>query len=217
MIGLAGIFGAVSGAIGTFISFLAPRMPTGPWMVSAVTGIFVISLVAAPRRGMLARLALHWKNRQKTAEENILTTLYRPGERQDALTANSPVHKLAAVRAMSELRAGRVLRRLEDRGLVLPAASAGPAGNRTWRLTRNGIERAQRLIRLHRLWEIYLTERLHLPSDHVHGDAEDVEHLITPEIEVELERILNHPERDPHGRPIPYAPASPAEELEPRR
>ena len=209
MIGLAELFGAVSGAIGV-ISFLAPRMPTGPgW--SAPSPIFV--LVAAPRRSMLARLAL-LEDRQKTAG-NILTTLYRLGERR--ADGRLPVRELAAVRAMSELRAGRVLRRLEDRGLVLPAASAGPAGNRTWRLTRNGIERAQRLIRLHRLWEIYLTERLHLPSDHVHGDAEDVEHLITPEIEVELERILNHPERDPHGRPIPYAPASPAEELEPRR
>lgn len=217
MICLAGLFGAVSGAIGTFISFLAPRMPTGPWMVSAVTGIFVISLVAAPRRGMLARLLLHGKNRRKTAEENILTTLYRLGEQRDTLTADAPVRELAALRAMSELRAGRVLRRLEDRGLVLPASSAGPSGNRTWRLTQAGVERAQRLIRLHRLWEIYLTERLHLPGDHVHGDAEDVEHLITPEIEAELERILGHPERDPHGRPIPYAPASLADELEPRR
>lgn len=205
MVILSGAFGALAGAAGTFVSFLAPRMPTGPWMVMAATGLFGLSLLLAPRRGILARGLRHWRLRRETAGENLLTTLYRMAEADGVIDGSRTLAELAGRRAMDRGQAGRALRRLQKVGLV--RATPGADG---WRLTPPGRDRAARLIRLHRLWEIYLTERLHLASDHVHGDAEDVEHLITPELEAELERILDRPARDPHGREIPYAPSSPA-------
>jgi manganese/zinc/iron transport system permease protein len=60
-------------------------------------------------------------------------------------------------------------------------------------------------VRLHRLWELYLQEYLHLDADHVHDDAEAMEHVITPEIEKQLEDLLGRPERDPHQAVIPRA------------
>ena len=45
---------------------------------------------------------------------------------------------------------------------------------------------------------------MQLPADHVHDDAEAIEHLITPEIEKELEKQLAYPLIDPHDSPIPY-------------
>jgi manganese/zinc/iron transport system permease protein len=208
MVLLAGVFGALSGALGTFISFLAPRMPTGPWMVTSVTALFALSLILAPRRGLLARGLLRWRNRRRTAEENLLTSLYRLGEK-GAATA-WPLRELADQRGLPLGTARRTLRQLEGQGFVLGTSAAGGAGlgQSVWRLTAAGQSRAARLIRLHRLWEIYLTERLRLPVDHVHGDAEDVEHLLTPELEAELERILDRPRVDPHGRPIPYPEAA---------
>ena len=203
MVMLAGLFGAASGALGTFISFLAPRMPTGPWMVTAVTTIFALSLLFAPRRGLAARALMHWRNQRRTSEENLLTTLYRFDEGKTAPSV-WPIGDLAARRGMSNPATHRSLKRLEVGGLVLGTMSTAAAGGSVWRLTAPGKERAARLIRLHRLWEIYLTERLRLPVDHVHGDAEDVEHFLTPELEVELQRILDRPRVDPHGRPIPY-------------
>jgi manganese/zinc/iron transport system permease protein len=201
MVVLAGLFGGLAGALGTFISFLAPRMPTGPWMVTSATAIFAVSLIAAPRRGMVARLLLRYRNRRKTAEENILTTLYRLGEAKNDVGSLSSLLDMAGKRGMTSGQVSGVLQRLQAAGFAIPAPKGTEA---LWRLTPPGLERARRVIRLHRLWEIYLTERLHLASDHVHSDAEDVEHLITPEIEAELERILHRPARDPHGRPIPY-------------
>jgi manganese/zinc/iron transport system permease protein len=59
-------------------------------------------------------------------------------------------------------------------------------------------------VRLHRLWELYLTEYLHLAPDHVHDDAETMEHIITPEIEKQLENRLQKPKYDPHHTEIPY-------------
>lgn len=199
MVMLSALFGAVSGGLGTFISTLAPRTPTGPWMVTSATVVFAISLLLAPRRGIVARWLLLLRNRRRTAEENLLTTLYRLGEADGAMVVERPVDELARRRALPVREARAVLRRLEREGLTLPAARSD-----SWRLTPPGEDRARRIIRLHRLWEIYLTERLHLAQDHVHDDAEEIEHIITPELEAELEALLNRPRTDPHGRQIPY-------------
>jgi len=63
MIILAGIFGAVSGAAGTVSSSMVSQLPTGPVTVLAATLIFAISALFAPRRGWLARLWQHRRNR----------------------------------------------------------------------------------------------------------------------------------------------------------
>ncbi|MEI7025443.1 metal ABC transporter permease [Paenibacillus sp. y28] len=58
MVILAGLFGAVSGVLGTFVSVSAHNLPTGPLCVLAATGLFLISVVFAPRRGLLGKLLL---------------------------------------------------------------------------------------------------------------------------------------------------------------
>jgi manganese/zinc/iron transport system permease protein len=55
MILLAGLYGGTAGAVGTLLSTLAPRMPTGPLIVLAATVIFLLSLLFAPGRGLVAR------------------------------------------------------------------------------------------------------------------------------------------------------------------
>jgi manganese/zinc/iron transport system permease protein len=71
-------------------------------------------------------------------------------------------------------------------------------------LTEKGVEAGQRITKIHRLWELYLTKYMDLPADHVHDDAEAIEHIITPELEKELEHQLAYPVIDPHDEPIPY-------------
>lgn len=60
-----------------------------------------------------------------------------------------------------------------------------------------------RIVRLHRLWELYLNESMNIAPDHVHDSAEQLEHLITPELEALLEKRLNYPALDPHKENIP--------------
>ena len=74
-----------------------------------------------------------------------------------------------------------------------------------WLISKNGLNEAKRIIKLHRLWEMYLNQRLKLQPDHVHNDAEAIEHIITPELEKQLEKELNYPTKDPHESIIPYA------------
>lgn len=69
-------------------------------------------------------------------------------------------------------------------------------------LTPKGKKEAEKLIRLHRLWEVYLVH-MGQHSDRVHHSAEDMEHILTPEIERHLQTLLDHPSQDPHKQPIP--------------
>lgn len=80
------------------------------------------------------------------------------------------------------------MRRTEDKRLIL---------------TTEGHYRATRIIRLHRLWEVYLADYLGVGIEKVHRNAEEMEHILTPELERELTLLLNDPKKDPHQQPIP--------------
>jgi manganese/zinc/iron transport system permease protein len=73
-----------------------------------------------------------------------------------------------------------------------------------YKLTNLGKIAAKEIVRKHRLWEMYLSRYFNLKEDHLHDDAEGIEHIITPEILKELEEILDRPEKDPHDKIIPY-------------
>ncbi|MFU1793892.1 metal ABC transporter permease [Paenibacillus azoreducens] len=69
MVVLSSLFGALSGLIGTFISASGNNLPTGPLTVLVATGIFVVSVIAAPRRGVLSKLLLRSSVRNQMRRE----------------------------------------------------------------------------------------------------------------------------------------------------
>ncbi|MEO5952864.1 MAG: metal-dependent transcriptional regulator [Chloroflexia bacterium] len=70
-------------------------------------------------------------------------------------------------------------------------------------LTDKGLAEALRVIRRHRLIELYLNQYLDVPWDRVHPEAERLEHAITPYLEERIDARLGFPQFDPHGAPIP--------------
>lgn len=205
MLLLAVLFGGVSGAIGAYVSYLSTRMPTGPWMVVAISTIFIGSFLFAPRRGAVARIERQRRFRHKTARENVLRTMYKFGERaQEWHTPLSP-NELLQHRDMPIGFLLRTIRRLADRGFVREASEG------LYILTERGVAEAERVTRLHRLWELYLMKKLEIAPDHVHGDAEEIEHILTPELEKRLLDELEGELTDPHGQVIPGADAPPVE------
>lgn len=96
------------------------------------------------------------------------------------------------------------LKRLGERGLVEHA----PYGAVT--LTDAGRAEAVRLVRRHRILETYLVEALGYGWDEVHDEADRLEHAASDELVARMEALLDHPEHDPHGDPIPpeQGPAS---------
>lgn len=192
---LAAAFSALAAIFGSWVSYENARMPTGPWIIVALSILAFASMLLAPQRGFLGRALLLRGHRKKVNEENILKELYHASTR-DALSDGLTPEGLMERRAFHPNTLRNSLQRLKRKGLIRKNQQA-------WSLTSKGEAAGTRLARIHRLWELYLTEYLRIAPDHVHDDAEAVEHMITPEIEEELEKVLGYPDRDPHGKSIP--------------
>lgn len=76
MIFLAGVFGGVSGIVGTLISSSIGKMPTGPAIVIVISIIVIISIVFAPNRGLLWKKIRDYRNKKEIGEDSILINLY---------------------------------------------------------------------------------------------------------------------------------------------
>lgn len=98
---------------------------------------------------------------------------------------------------------GQTGRELDRAARSLAAGGLVETSGDSLRLTPGGLREAESVVRKHRLWEVYLNRRLELPSDHVHRDAEAMEHALTEKAVEALEELLGFPAEDPHGRTIP--------------
>ena len=191
----AGI-GAAAGAAGSLASATLAKLPTGPVIVLVSSSVLIVSLLLAPRRGILWARLRERQVASRIRRENLLKDLYLMGERKaDWETALTWPH-LMGVRGQTGRELTRSARPLMAQGLVEREGD-------TLRLTPDGLKEAEQVVRKHRIWEVYLTRRLELPSDHVHRDAEAMEHALTEAAVTELEEALGFPGVDPHGSPIP--------------
>ncbi|MEQ8809770.1 MAG: iron chelate uptake ABC transporter family permease subunit [Imperialibacter sp.] len=197
MVFLAALFGAISGVSGAYISFVAPAMPTGPWIVLVISFIAMSSFFIAPRKGILYKQFQQRKYQKQILEENILKAFFHLGEADEQYFVHRNVNDLISQRrfVIGRLKGG--LQKLVRSGFLKQDREG-------WVLTEEGKNKGQRIVKLHRLWELYLTEYLRIAPDHVHDEAETIEHIITPEIEARLEKKLNYPSVDPHNETIPY-------------
>jgi len=90
-----------------------------------------------------------------------------------------------------------MIKKLSDKKLVLYKKYKGVT------LTEKGKKIAISIIRNHRLWEVFLVEKLNFKWDEVHDLAEELEHINSEKLTDQLEIFLEHPKYDPHGDPIP--------------
>jgi manganese/zinc/iron transport system permease protein len=196
MILLAILFGVLGGISGAYISFVNNKMPTGPWVVTMTSLLVVFSILFAPGKGVLARWWKKKRYRRKVQRENLLKALFHleeasPGKQWFSLS------EIVGKRPDLSINLMRIIRLLQKRHLL-------EAKDNTYSVTAAGLLEGKRIVRIHRLWEIYLTEKMNIASDHVHEDAEAIEHIITPEMEARLAALLDYPEKDPHNKDIPW-------------
>lgn len=201
MVLLSAGIGAAAGAAGSLASASVSKLPTGPVIVVVSSSVLIVSLLLAPRRGILwARL----RERQvagRIQRENLLKDLYLLGERKTDWSTPLTWPHLMGVRGQTGRELSRSSRPLLAAGLVERSGDA-------LRLTPAGRAEAEQVVRKHRIWEVYLSRRLELPSDHVHRDAEAMEHTLSEAAVTDLEKALGYPEVDPHGSPIPQRRAA---------
>lgn len=138
--------------------------------------------------------------------EDYLKAIYKLQQDGSPATTNA-IADLMGLRAASVTA---MLQQLSKQGLAEYRRYKGAY------LTESGIETALRVIRRHRLIELYLNRHLNVPWDCVHDEAERLEHAITPYLEERIDAKLGYPGFDPHGAPIPSSTgALPVQDLIP--
>jgi manganese/zinc/iron transport system permease protein len=194
MVILAALFGMLSSVMGVMLSTMKNNMPTGPWIVFALFACILLTLLFAPKKGWFSIRKRNNSNHKKITEENLLKTFYQLKEEGNSqVTFRDFLEK----RAIDTHSLQKDLKRMVRHGFLTE-------NNKTFTLTKSGNTEAARILRSHRLWELYLTKRMNFKEDHIHGTAETIEHLITPEIEEQLLKELDFPTSDPHNKEIPY-------------
>ena len=128
------------------------------------------------------------------SEENYLKTIYH-------LTAASTAEiSTNAIAEKMETKASSVtdmLKKLSEKNWIYYKKYQGVS------LTEKGKLAAKMIVRKHRLWEVFLVEKLHFPWDEVHDIAEQLEHIKSEQLINKLDDFLGNPTKDPHGDPIP--------------
>jgi len=134
------------------------------------------------------------KNLRSLTEENYLKAIYRLT--QDHVTKISPT-AIAEELSVSAASVIDMIKKLSQKKLISYDKSKGV------RFLEKGNKEALAIIRNHRLWEVFLLEKLGYSWDIVHDIAEQLEHVKHPELADRLDSFLGNPEYDPHGDPIP--------------
>ena len=106
---------------------------------------------------------------------------------------------IAAQLGVSQPSVTRMTKKLAADGLVVRVPYRGVT------LTETGRRVALEVLRHHRLLELFLSDRLGMPLDEVHAEADRLEHVLSEELEARIDAALGYPTHDPHGHPIPDA------------
>lgn len=212
MVWTAAMLGGASAACGVCLSALFPRIAAGAVIVLSSSAFFALSLLFGSQRGMVTRALERRRTQRSVGRTNLLRAFCEQAELRLGRAPVSP-EELRDVRlTAAELFSARSWSRTSVRHLLSSAQRAGllqNAGGDGYLLTDSGADAALRATRNHRLWELYLIEHVDIAPTHVDRDADDIEHLLSPEVIASLERLLS--ERFPQAGvpPNPHA-ATPA-------
>ncbi len=193
---ISGFFAATSSVLGVFISYLSPNMPTGPWIIVVLSSIAISSSLFS-KKGLITKRFKAINNKRKMISDNVLKTLYKLGEKENKIDKGYSIGEIQNFHQTAFHELSKGLNILKKQGFVFEAGAI-------WTLTDKGISESKRIIRIHRLWELYMEKFMQIPSDHVHESAESIEHIMTPELEAELLKKMGKPKNDPHQKKIPY-------------
>ena len=200
---LATLLGIVSSWLGCFSSYFLTfktssgeeAIPTGPAIVMFLSMFGVLSFFFTPKKGIISKYIKKRRFKKQIQMENLLKYLYKnfDTKKENSLCFN----EIKSVSPLPKKDLQKSLSLLTSAGYLIHKK-----GN--YFLTEIGLSKGKRITKIHRLWELYLTNYMNIDAKNVHDDAESIEHILTPELERSLEEQLNFPKKDPHNKPIPY-------------
>lgn len=193
---LAGTVGAITASLGAFLSYAYNNTPTGSAIVLSLFVFVFLSVAFGNSGGLIKAFYMQRSRKRKIIAENVLKLFYYSQKEE----VNGEAHFTKQALLASDRISGSDL----TKGLkILTRKKIISFREGKYKPSKEGWEYTLSLVRRHRLWELYLTQKLNLDAFHVHQDAEMAEHLITEKIEAQLLRYLDNPATDPHNQQIP--------------
>ncbi len=125
--------------------------------------------------------------------ENYLKNIYKIQSVEGKVSTSSLSEKLQ----ISPASVSEMVKKLADEGSLTHTPYKGVE------LTESGKRAALKIVRKHRLWEMFLVEVLHFGWDEIDEEAEKLEHIMSGKMEDKIDEVLGFPSVDPHGDPIP--------------
>jgi len=168
--------------VGVAVSSVLPKMPAGAIIVLVAATIFAFGLLFGARRGVIIQLLAERRAASRLRSEHMLRAVYECAENQ------SPLVELTAILNKRPWQKNEVLReihRLANAELL----TITPDGLKV-QLTSLGQIDSRRLVRNHRLWELYLLNHADVAPGRVDRDADMIEHVLDPRLVDELEVLL---------------------------
>lgn len=131
-----------------------------------------------------------------STEENYIKAIFHLSEDGDENISTNDIaaHVNATAASVTDM-----LKKLKQKKIITYEKYHGV------RLTKEGEKIAKSIVRKHRLWEVFLVDKLGYSWDKIHDIAEQLEHIRSEEMIDKLDKFLNYPKFDPHGDPIPDA------------
>ena len=126
--------------------------------------------------------------------ENYVKTIYGLSLKHDGGVTTNAIAEALGTKAAT---VSDMLKKLRDRELINYKKYQGTT------LTTKGKKLALSIVRKHRLWEVFLVDKLDFKWDEVHEIAEQLEHIKSEKLINQLDAFLENPTHDPHGDPIP--------------
>lgn len=204
---LSVVFGACSGCLGALLSLILSietslgkaYLPTGP-LVVVISGVFVIfSLFFGTKHGIITKFFRKRLFKISMHQENLIKVIWSLSNKGEVTFSEEKLRShskfLDTFSNNSSVKLLFIFIFL--RGWIRKEK------NNEWFMTSLGKKKAEKIVRLHRLWELYLVNSLDFDKEHVHPLAEDIEHVINPDLEKLLFTSLNCPLYDPHNQLIP--------------
>ena len=127
-------------------------------------------------------------------EENYLKAIFHLSQKSEGEVSTNAIAEQIDAKASSVTD---MLKKLAEKNLITYIRYKGV------KLTENGRLTAVDIVRKHRLWEVFLVDKLNFSWDEVHDIAEQLEHIKSPKLINQLDAFLDFPTHDPHGDPIP--------------
>lgn len=177
---------------GFLISIQYRNMPTGPIMVLVLSLFITLSLFFAPNTLLGRYIRNYRRNKLDIQTQNVLKALYYSYQTNEVLDWD----EMARQTDLNHLKKHYLKWLFKRKKWIFKV-------NDTFHLSEKGNEEGRKMVRKHRLWETYLASKLRMEDDHIHFNAESIEHILDDETVKMLEIELDHPKSDPHNKKIP--------------